>query len=120
MVEAAIPTIVLLFRGNQYNKSVMGHQDHVSVVYFNVRSLFPKIDNLRPICASMCPSFVCVVETWLSSETDDSEICIQGYTTIRLDRCRHGSGLVIYVLHLLFCSKGALILNILCYLVNHP
>ena len=79
----------------------MGYQDHVSVVYFNVRSLLPKIDNLRLICASLCPSFVCVVETWLSSEIDDSEICIQGYTSIRLDSSRHGGGLVIYV-HNLF------------------
>ena len=79
----------------------MGYQDHVSVVYFNVCSLLPKIDNLRLICASLYPSFVCVAETWLSSETDDSEICIQGYTSIRLDHSRHGSGLVIYV-HNLF------------------
>ena len=68
-----------------------GHQDHVSVVYFNVRSLCPKIDNLRLICASLCPGFVCVVETWLSDEIDDSEICIQGYTSVRLDRTRHGA-----------------------------
>ena len=46
----------------------MGYQDHVSVVCFNVHSLLPKIDNLRPICASVCPTFVCVVETWLNSD----------------------------------------------------
>lgn len=71
-----------------------GHRDQVSVVYFNVRSLCPKIDNLRLICASLCPGFVCVVETWLSDEIDDSEICIQGYTSVRLDRTRHGGGLI--------------------------
>lgn len=46
----------------------MGHKDHVSLVYFNVRSLFTKIDNSQLISAS---GFVCVVETRLNSEIDD-------------------------------------------------
>ena len=50
----------------------------------------------------MCPGFICVVETWLSNEIDDSEICIQGYTSVRLDRSRHGGGLIIYVHNLFF------------------
>ena len=82
----------------------MGQQDHVSVLYFNVRSLIPKFDNLCLICASVCPTFVCVVESWLSSEIDDSEISIQGYNVVRLDRTRHGGGLVIYVHNVfIFC-----------------
>ena len=63
-------------------------QDHVSVLYFNVRSLFPNLT----ICASLCPNFVCVVESWLGSEIDDSEISIQGYNIGRLDHSRHGGG----------------------------
>ena len=74
---------------------MMGQHDHISVLYFNVRSLIPKFDNLCLICASLCPSFVCVVESWLSSEIDDSEISIQGYNVVRLDSTRHGG--VIYV-----------------------
>ena len=70
---------------------------NLSVLYFNVRSLIPKIDHLRVICASQNPGFVCIVETWLNSEVDDSEICIQGYSIVRLDRSRHGGGLIIYV-----------------------
>ena len=75
----------------------MGQQNHVSILYFNARSLIPKFDKLCLICASVCPTFVCVVESWLSSEIDDSEINIQGYNIVRLDRTRHGGGLVIYV-----------------------
>ena len=70
---------------------------NLSVLYFNVRSLIPKIDNLRVICASQNPGFVCIVETWLNSEVDDSEICIQGYSIVRLDRSRHGGGLIVYI-----------------------
>lgn len=52
---------------------------------------------LRFICASLCPSFVSVVESWLGSEIDDSEVSIQGYNIVRLDRSRHGGGIVMYV-----------------------
>ena len=76
---------------------MLGLQNHVSIVYYNACSLFPKIDNLRLICASLCPNCVCVVETWLSDEIHDSEISIQGYSHVRLDRSRHGGGLIIFV-----------------------
>ena len=69
----------------------------LSVLYFNVRSLLPKIDNLRLICAVVKPGIICVVESWLDSSIEDSEISIQGYQVVRLDRTRHGGGLVIYV-----------------------
>ena len=58
---------------------------------------------LRLICASLCPNFVCVVESWLGSEIDDSEVSIQDYNIARLDRSRHGGGLVIYVHVFIFC-----------------
>ena len=47
--------------------------------------LYTKVDNLRVICASQNPGFqfcVCIVATWLNSEVNDSEICIQGYSIV--------------------------------------
>ena len=35
-----------------------------SVIYFNCRSLLPKLDELRAICATHCPDVVCLVETY--------------------------------------------------------
>ncbi len=32
-----------------------------SVIYFNCRSLLPKIDELRAICTTYCPDVVCLV-----------------------------------------------------------
>ena len=57
----------------------------------------PKIDNLRIFCSIYHPDIICIVESWLSTEISDSEISIQGYSVIRLDRNRHGGGVLIYV-----------------------
>ena len=59
----------------------------------------PKIDNLRIFCATYHPDLICVTESWLGSE-----ISIQGYSVIRLDRNRHGGGVLIYVKSVFSCS----------------
>ena len=69
----------------------------LNIFYSNIRSLVPKIDNLRIFCSIYHPDIICMVESWLSTEISDSEISIQGYSVIRLDRNRHGSGVLIYV-----------------------
>ena len=40
---------------------------------------------------------ICIVETWLNGDILDNELCIEGYDIIRLDRNRHGGGVLIYV-----------------------
>ena len=66
-------------------------------MYFNCRSLPPKIDELAALCTANNPDVVCLVETWLSADVLDLEIAIHNYSLIRLDRNRHGSGVAIYV-----------------------
>ena len=68
-----------------------------SVLYFNCRSLLPKIDELAALCAANKPDVVCLVETWLSADVVNSEVAIHNYSLIRLDRNRHGGGVAIYV-----------------------
>ena len=41
---------------------------------------------------------ICITESWLSSEILESEIAIPGFQIVRLDRNRHGGGVLIYVL----------------------
>jgi len=55
------------------------------------------MDELRTIVESQRPSVICVVETWLSEEVSDQEISLSDYQVTRLDRNRHGGGIVIYV-----------------------
>ena len=68
-----------------------------SILYFNSRSLLPKLDELRLLCNLHHPDCICVVETWLDPEIFETEIEIQGYNIIRLDRNRHGGGVIVYV-----------------------
>ena len=70
---------------------------HVHVMYYNVRSLLPKLDELKAICATSIPDIVCVFETWLDNSILDNEVTVPNYQLFRLDRNRHGGGIAIYV-----------------------
>jgi len=60
------------------------------------------------------PDVICIVESWLDYTIADSEIFIQGYSIVRLDRSRHGGGVLIFVNNQFTCApftKAHLILN---------
>ena len=40
---------------------------------------------------------MCVVESWLCSDICDSEISLVDYFIVRLDRSRHGGGIILYI-----------------------
>ena len=40
---------------------------------------------------------MCIVESWLCSDISDNEISLPNYSIIRLDRNRHGGGILLYV-----------------------
>ena len=42
-------------------------------MYFNCRSLLPKIDELAALCSANKPDVVCLVETWLCMDILDME-----------------------------------------------
>ena len=89
-------------------------------MYFNVRSLLPKIDNLRSLCVVHSPDIICIVETWLDDTILDSEVSIQGYHYYRLDRSRHGGGVMIFVKNMFTFSllfKGTLNCVLSCLLL---
>ena len=69
----------------------------LAILYYNARSLLPKFDELAATVEALKPTKICIVESWLSAEIIDSEISLVGYITYRLDRNRHGGGLIIYV-----------------------
>lgn len=75
-----------------------------SILYYNARSLLPKMDELRLVCLSEQPDVVCIVETWLDVNILDSEILIANYSVVRSDRNRHGGGIVMYIRDCLHCD----------------
>lgn len=64
-------------------------------VHLNVRSLLPKLDELRILARNTRAACICITETWLDESIFDSEI--ENYIVRRKDRNRQGGGVCIYV-----------------------
>jgi len=69
----------------------------VHILYYNARSLLPKFDELCAVAEATCPDVICIVESWLSDEISDNELAIDNYQSLRLNRNRHGGGVVMYI-----------------------
>ena len=103
--------------------SVKAYYDNLKFLYYNTRSIVFKIDDLKANCLLYKPDIVCIVETWLGNDVLDSEIYIPDYEFTRLDRDRHGGGVIIYVAgHLQFkvISSGPHSLEFLAISVSSP
>ena len=74
---------------------------HRRILYYNARSLLPKLDELHALITIKTPHIVCIVETWLSSDILHNELQLPGYQVLRLDRDRHGGGVLMYIHDLL-------------------
>jgi hypothetical protein len=70
----------------------------ITVLYFNARSLLPKIDELRALTLVHKPHLICIVESWLDDQILNCEVCIDNYDIIRHDRNRQGGGVLIFVI----------------------
>jgi len=68
-----------------------------SLLYYNARSLFPKMDCLHALMSIHKPDAICIVETWLCPDITAVEISLPGYSAVRLDRDRHGGGIILFV-----------------------
>ena len=84
-------------RDNGLSTSTCKSGNALNIVYYNARSLIPKLDDLYLIAQSMCPDIICIVETWLCGDILDSEIALHGYLVHRADRNRHGGGVLINI-----------------------
>ena len=58
---------------------------------------FLKLDELCAVAEATNPQVMCIVESWLSDEISDNELVIDNYQILRLDRNRHGGGIVMYI-----------------------
>ena len=83
--------------GRSASVSQLYRLDKFSILYFNARSILPKLDGLYLIAETQNPSMICIVVSWLSDEIIDCELSIENYTLTKLDRNRHGGGLLVYV-----------------------
>ena len=82
---------------NLHAQNTIITQNGLKILYYNARSIIPKLDELQLLCAAENPSIVCLVETWLEGDIQDTELTIPNYTIIRLDRNRHGGGVAMFI-----------------------
>ena len=54
------------------------------------------MDELATIAEAYSPDLICIVESWLSDDIPNAEVSLFGYHLCRLDRNRHGGGVVVY------------------------
>jgi len=73
----------------------------LKIAHVNIQSLRHKLDNLNIFLHSNNIDILCLTESWLSSDIDDSSIMIPGYNICRRDRTvldrEHGGGIVNYI-----------------------
>ena len=73
------------------------------IVHLNIRSLLPKIEQLRTILYDSTIDIITISETWLHNKHCDDLVQIEGFKLFRLDRERRdgqnkrGGGLAVYV-----------------------
>lgn len=65
--------------------------------HLNIRSLLPKINDLRDIVNSHRFDILALSETWLSRDVRDADVSIPGYNIVRKDRVSRGGGVCFYV-----------------------
>ena len=75
----------------------MHTSNNLRILYYNARSLLPKLDELHISIDSHQPDVICITESWLCSNIQDSEILIPGYQSLRHDRNRSGGGVLMYI-----------------------
>ena len=69
----------------------------LSILYYNARSVLPKLDEIKAVCCNCAPDIVCIVESWICGDIGDNEISLPNYSSVRLDRSRHSGGILMYI-----------------------
>ena len=85
----------------------MEYKHGLRILYYNARSLLPKMDELRAVNEASKPDIACIVETWLDGDITDGELLLPNFQLFRRDRNRHGGGVALYV-------SSSLVCNMLC------
>ena len=66
-------------------------------VHLNIRSILPKIDQLREFVRCNKPAILGLTETWCDNSISESEISLPNYVCYRNDRNRDGGGVCVFV-----------------------
>lgn len=70
---------------------------YLKLVYLNVRSLCSAFSNVVDFIITGNYDIVGLAETWLSNQIVNTQIHINGYKLVRIDRGKRGGGLAFYL-----------------------
>ena len=73
------------------------HRRGIHILHLNVRSLIPKLEELRNVAKETKAAVIGLSETWLDDSVFNTEIVIDGYSIFRHDRSRNGVGVCAYI-----------------------
>ena len=66
----------------------------LNVLFWNVRSIYNKLDSIRHEVNNMQPDILNMSETWLNENICSNEIALVGYTILRNDKNRNTDGTI--------------------------
>ena len=69
----------------------------IHAIHINIRSLCPKLDQLKAWLSYNNPNIITLSETWLGNEDSDSSVKLDNFTLYRSDRGSRGGGVATYV-----------------------
>ena len=72
-------------------------RNNLLILYYNARSLIPKLDELCAIVEAHNPDVISIVESWLCADIHNNEISIPDYHVFCMDRHRHSGGVLLYI-----------------------
>ena len=62
------------------------------IILSNVRSLVPKIDEIRLLTSQINPDLIFLTETWMMTTIGNNQITIHNYNILRRDRIENSHG----------------------------
>jgi len=73
------------------------NQKGLHFLHLNIRSLLPKIHELRTLACKTKAAVICISESWIDDSVTEDEIHIDGFCILRNDRKREGGGVCTFI-----------------------
>ena len=88
-------------------------------IHANVRSLLPKLPEIKLFLNRTKAAILAISETWLDNTVTDAELNVDGYSVLRKDRNRHGGGVCMFINnHLNYDKRNINVPDIECLAVD--
>ena len=99
-------------RGQSSSEGSSSSEQFLTIVYFNARSIFNKIDDLQLSVFVNKPDIIIITETWCNDDISNSMLQIQGYSLeseLRRDRKDTANGIGGGIL--VYCRENIIVKN---------